>query len=136
MNPDGWPEESNLPPGRPTIFEVKYYPPKRWNFKFVTQDPNGDDIYYFIDWGDDQKEEWIGPFASGTEITKSHTWTKKGSYAIRCKAKDPYGDESEWGELEGTMPKNQQNSQNNQQSSQQSTRLLFFQILQKLLNTR
>jgi hypothetical protein len=49
------------------------------------------------------------PYASGEEITKSHSWSKRDTYVIRCKAKDhPYGEESNWATLEVTMPKNQQ----------------------------
>ena len=121
INLDGWPEESNLPPGRPTIFEVKYYPSKRWSFKFITQDPNGDDVCFYIDWGDGQKEEWIGPYDSGEEIIIKHPFLSKGEYTITAKTKDIYDAESDWGTLKVTMPKNK------------AINSLFLQFLEKLM---
>ncbi len=78
------------------------------DYKFKSADPNGDDIYYYIEWGDGKKENWIGPHGSGEEITVSHTWDEKGNYTIRARAKDTDNLWGPWGELEVTMPKNQQ----------------------------
>jgi len=98
----------NLPPNTPTItgptngrIGIEY------NFTFITTDPEGDDIYYYIDWGDDTYEEWIGPYISGEEVIVAHTWSEQGAYEIRAKAKDVFGAESGWGYLEVTMPFNQ-----------------------------
>jgi hypothetical protein len=38
------------------------------------------------------------------EISKAHTWSKKGTYVITAKAKDTKGNEGEWGTLSITMP--------------------------------
>jgi len=99
----------NGPPERPMIdgptsgeVEVEY------NYTFVSSDLEGDEIFYWIEWGDGNDTGWIGSYPSGEEITKSHSWSEKDTYTIRCKAKDPYEAESEWGELEVTMPMNQQ----------------------------
>jgi hypothetical protein len=35
---------------------------------------------------------------------QSHIWTTKGSFTIKVKAKDIYGNESDWGTLPVTMP--------------------------------
>jgi len=106
-----WIQESNDPPNKPSIdgetngkIETKY------DYNFLTSDPEGLKVWYYIEWGDDTNTGWIGPYLSGEEITKSHSWSKEDTYVIRCKAKDPYGDESDWGTLEVTMPKNQQAS--------------------------
>ena len=93
-----------------------------YEYTFKAIDPDGDDVCYWIEWGDGFIEEWFGPYASGEERTRTHTWPKKGNYTIRCKAMDVYGKESDWGELEITMPMNQQ-----------STNSLFFQLLEKIL---
>jgi len=103
-----------------------------YNYTFVTTDYNGDDVYYYIEWGDGTNTGWIGPNKSGEEITESHTWNKRGRYLIKAKAKDIHGAESYWGTLSVTMPVNQ----NIQINSQQSSTLLFFQILQRILNIR
>jgi len=94
----------SAPPNTPVING----PPKgrhnqEYSYTFVTTDPEGDDIYYYIRWGDDATG-WIGPYTSGTEITQSHTWVKRGTYTIQCKAKDVHGWESGWGTLQVTMP--------------------------------
>jgi hypothetical protein len=72
----------------------------------VTEDPDGDEIYYLFDWGDDELSGWIGPFTSGESCTVSHQWTKQGSFQVRVKAKDSNGIQSNWSEyLEVAMPK-------------------------------
>jgi hypothetical protein len=76
-----------------------------YDYNFVTTEPEEQDIYYYIDWGDGIKEEWIGPFSSGEQVTRSHKWTKQGTYIIRIKAKDDYCAESDWAELKVTMPR-------------------------------
>ncbi|MBN2599399.1 MAG: hypothetical protein JXA75_02575 [Candidatus Thermoplasmatota archaeon] len=75
-----------------------------YDYNFSTTDPEGHNMYYFIDWGDDTNSGWIGPYPSGDEITKSHTWSKKGTYIIKTKAKDIYSAESDWATLTVTMP--------------------------------
>jgi len=91
--------------------------------------PDDHDVYYYIEWGDDEIEDWIGPYESGEEVTISHTWAEQGAFTIRAKAKDIYDAESDWGTLEVEMPVNYN-------LNQQSTNLLFFQILQRILNIR
>jgi hypothetical protein len=68
-------------------------------------DPDGDDVYYYIEWGDGEIEEWMGPFASGLDININHSWKEKGDYLIKVKAKDYSNLESDWGVLELKMPK-------------------------------
>jgi len=99
--------ESNTPPNTPQIsgpssgtIDISY------QYTFVTTDPNGDDVYYYVKWGDGQVEDWFGPYKSGEEVIINHTWTILGSYVISAKAKDVYGAVSEWGKIEVTMPKN------------------------------
>lgn len=63
-----------------------------------TTDPDGDNIYYMFEWGDDSNSGWIGPNPSGVTCEVSHTWTTQGSYEIRVKAMDIHGKQSEWSE--------------------------------------
>jgi len=97
-------EGANQPPGAPDVdgptqgkVEVEY------DYTFVTSDPEGDDVYYRIDWGDGQVEDWFGPHDSGKTVTKSHTWSSQETYTIKAKAKDADGAESGWGELTVTI---------------------------------
>jgi len=76
-------------------------------YTFNAVDPDGDDVKYFIDWGDGDTE-WTGFSASGTPVVVSHTWAEEDTYTITAKAQDEYGLESDWGTLEVEMPVNQQ----------------------------
>jgi parallel beta-helix repeat protein len=60
-----------------------------------TTDPDGDQIWYKWDWGD-EISGWIGPYDSGKICGASHTWDEKGSYEIKVKAKDVHDEESPW----------------------------------------
>jgi outer membrane protein assembly factor BamB len=92
-------------PDTPTITgpaKGKVKVPTKYNF--TTTDPNGDEVSYYIDWGDGTSTGWIGPYPSGDIINKSHTWSKKGDYSIKAKAKNSHGNESGWGTLSVKMP--------------------------------
>jgi len=78
-------------------------------FKFSAIDPDGDDISYCIDWGDESGEVCVGPFPSGIEQTSSHTWNEEGTYTIKVKARDIHGAESDWATLTVSMPKSKSN---------------------------
>jgi hypothetical protein len=75
-------------------------------YQFGTNDPNDDNIFYFIDWGDGSYERWIGPYESGETAEVSHSWDEKGSYTIRAMVKNTKGLQSYWETLEVLMPKN------------------------------
>jgi hypothetical protein len=74
--------------------------------KFIisTVDPDNDDVYYFIDWGDNTTSDWLGPYDSGEEISVSHRWLKQGNFEIRIKARNTIG-VSDWGTLTVTIPR-------------------------------
>lgn len=67
-----------------------------YEFNFVSTEPDNEDIFYFVDWGDGSNTGWFGPFASGVQATKSHSWLSTGNYYIKAKAKDEKGAESPW----------------------------------------
>jgi len=108
----------NHPPSAPIItnenIRIRSRPsrpapiPGPHNYTFEATDPDGHDVYYWIEWGDDTHEGWIGPYASGEEITVEHTWDWIGTYNIRAKAKDIYDAESDWGYMEVIIPKAKQ----------------------------
>jgi len=85
------------PPDAPTISgPASGMEGLEYDFTFVTSDPNDDDIFYYIDWGDGTNSGWIGPYPSDEEVIVSHTWFEHGTYDIKSKAKDTYGAGSEW----------------------------------------
>jgi aminopeptidase YwaD len=73
-------------------------------FTFTTTDPDGDLVYFMIDWGDGQMTDWIGPYASGAIAAVNHKWNETGTYTIQAKAKDTHGVESDWGTMSVKMP--------------------------------
>lgn len=77
-----------------------------YTYTFFTTDPQGDNIYYYVEWGDGDILDWDGPYNSGQEITISHSWDTQGTYIIKCKAKDAGGHESGWETLNIKMPRN------------------------------
>ena len=79
-------------PTKPAIkglTEIKINTPQTYEFTSIDNDK--DDLFYYIDWGDGQKAEWIGPYKSGETISVKHTWNKRGDYKIIAQAKDETG---------------------------------------------
>jgi hypothetical protein len=97
----------NIAPDSPIITGPKTgYVDSSYDYRFKTIDQNGDNIYYTeIDWGDGTNTGLMGPYSSGEEIILSHTWSEGGTFVIRAKAKDFLDHESDWGELEISMPR-------------------------------
>lgn len=78
-----------------------------YTYTSSTTDANGDQLYYLFNWGDGTDSGWVGPYVSGVTASAKHTWTEKGDYEIKVKAKDIDGDESVWSDpLPVTMPRN------------------------------
>lgn len=96
---------NNNPPNTPTINgETNGKTGKTYSYTLLTTDSDGDEVFYFVDWGDGSNSSWLGPHASGAQATATHSWSQQGSYTIKVKAKDAIGDESDWGTLDITMP--------------------------------
>jgi hypothetical protein len=84
-------------PEKPTIEGTTYGKPEsEYSFTFTSTDPENEDIYYYIDWGDGQIEDWLGPYSSGESIEVSHSWDDLGDYNIKARAKDINGARSVW----------------------------------------
>jgi hypothetical protein len=95
----------NTPPEIPQITgPAQGKPGKPYLFNIVSTDAQDQNIYYFIDWGDNTTSDWLGPYLSGIEIHVTHTWTEQGSYTVKIKAKDIMDSESDWGTLPIVMP--------------------------------
>ena len=78
----------------------------KYTYNISTIDPDNDDVFYLVKWGDSILPQVYGPYPSGKEVVLNHTWYKRGTYAIKAKARDIYGAESDWAILEVTVPKN------------------------------
>jgi hypothetical protein len=77
-----------------------------YDYTFVQWNPDALNISYFIDWGDNTTTGWTDYYSVGMNFIGNHTWYEKGVYTIRAKVKDIYGRESDWGELQVTIPRN------------------------------
>ena len=85
----------NLPPSKPTITGPNFgWTGTPLTYTISSTDPYGQDIYYFIFWGN-SAGDWQGPYPSGEEVEFEHTWHKGGMFKITVKAKDIDGAESE-----------------------------------------
>ena len=73
---------------------------------FYSTDPDGDDLFYWIDWGDSNVEliqpldddekvvPWDGPYDSGYQLSLNHKYSQRGKYEITIISKDIYDLES------------------------------------------
>jgi len=122
----------NQPPDKPTIDGlITGKPGVSYEYTFTTTDPDDDQIYYYVEWGDTSVQDWFGPFKSGETATASHSWSQ-GHYEIRVKAKDTKGAESEWSDpFPITMPRNK--AINNPFFNWLQSHPYLFPLLQKLL---
>ena len=72
-------------------------------YTLYTIDPEGDQVYYWIDWGDGTEELSYLCF-SGEYCYVYHEWDE-GTYTIKVKAIDEWGHESPWARLKVEMPR-------------------------------
>lgn len=82
---------ANQPPSIPTITGTSNGKPgTSYDFTFNAVDPDGDDIRYHIDWGDDTNDSTdFNP--SGDDVSVSHIWITKGTFTITALAEDEFG---------------------------------------------
>jgi len=101
------PFTDSIPPNRPTVKGmIEGNSGIEYNYTVISTDPEGDSVYYYIDWDDGTDSDWIGPYDSGILCTTSHVWDRVGRYEIKAKAKDVHGSESDWSDpLAVSMPK-------------------------------
>jgi hypothetical protein len=98
----------NQPPSAPSIAgPTSGKAGNPYTYTFTSTDPNGDQVSYYIKWGDTTTTPWTTYQPSGPPgYSGSHTWSSQGTYTIEAKAKDTYGAESGWTTLTVSMPRN------------------------------
>ena len=81
----------NLPPTAPDIDgPANGDPGTEYDYIFNAVDPDGDDVRYYITWGDGLTD-WTDFGASGTDVIESHAWDSAGTYTITAYAEDSNG---------------------------------------------
>ncbi|MEO0104311.1 MAG: PQQ-binding-like beta-propeller repeat protein [candidate division WOR-3 bacterium] len=83
----------NKPPNKVELINV---PTNAYRYAAVeislsTTDPNKDDIFYVIDWGDGIVDTTEESFASGETAVVAHRYTNVGTFQIKATAKDAKG---------------------------------------------
>ncbi len=97
----------NNPPNPPVITgPINGKVGVEYGYTFVSIDPESEDLEYEIRWGDGTMVGGLGPFPSGEEIVVNHIFEEEGTFTIKAKVKDIFNQESDWGELSVTMPRN------------------------------
>ena len=61
-----------------------------YTYKFISIDPDDDDVRYHIDWGDGDNET-TALIPSDTDIWATHSWHEQGPYTIKATAEDNCG---------------------------------------------
>ena len=61
-----------------------------YDFTVNGDDPEGDDLYYLIDWGDGSTVQWNGPHPPGNDVVLNHVWEEPGEYVVTAKSMDDY----------------------------------------------
>ena len=97
----------NNPPGAPTIngLTTKLKPNIAYDYTLNAVDPETNDVYYYVDWGDGNTSGWVGPSGSGVDAILNHSWTASKTYTVKAKAKDVYDAESGWTTITVTVPR-------------------------------
>jgi len=97
----------NFKPEKPIIHgPISGKTNENYTYSISTNDPNGDEVSYFIEWGDGNTNGWTRFRTSGNPFNTTYVWNQKGQYIIKVKAKDVFDLESDWAMLEIVMPKN------------------------------
>jgi hypothetical protein len=93
---------SNTPPDTPNTPTGRKQGEINKSYDYLTQatDPEGDKIRYGWDWyGIGRVGEWSNFVESGTVMNCSHVWSTSGTYNIKVKVVDEFGEESEWSDV-------------------------------------
>jgi hypothetical protein len=79
-----------------------------YTYTFNSTDYKGDYCICYVNWGDGSPSETVhptgGPNNSGPGIA-SHSWDAMGTYTIKARGMDDYGNYGDWGNLTVTMPR-------------------------------
>jgi hypothetical protein len=89
---------ANQLPSQPILSGPRYGRPTiEYNFTVKCNDPEGEDVFYKVAWGDGSNSTtWLGPYPSNQSQVFSHQWAHDGFYNVTVKSKDARGAVSNW----------------------------------------
>jgi hypothetical protein len=100
----------NFPPNTTTIEgETDGIIGTKYDYLICTNDPESDDVYFKINWGDNMLNlQWSGPFKSDEKVSFSHIFSSidypgGGIFTISINTKDEYGNIGDTEKLQVTM---------------------------------
>ena len=100
------PSDLGDPPGAPTITgPTTGTAGTSYDYKFSAVDPDGDDVKYYITWGDGNTDN-TDLSASGAIVTVPHTYDEEGTFEISAYAEDSNGLTGPASTLTVIMPRN------------------------------
>ena len=89
---------ANYAPETPVISSGGTYgnPGDAFEYETSTTDSDDDVISYQWDWGNGVIGDWVGSYNSGEKCLQSYSWSQPGSYDVKVRSKDYWGDLSDW----------------------------------------
>jgi hypothetical protein len=81
--------KKNSAPAAPDVLgPASARPADTLTYRFNTTDPDGDNVFFKISWGDGASTQWSTGTVSGEDFTQTHVYEDSGTYYITAKAKD------------------------------------------------
>lgn len=81
----------NDPPDEPMVIGPRLGKADvNYTYQIKATDPDRNQIYYEIDWGDFTGGEILGSFDSGSEVQVNHRWKNAGRYVIQVYTRDSH----------------------------------------------
>ena len=91
----------NHPPTTPDVTGLHAYRPgDTTQLSAISTDQDDDLVSYLLAWGDTSSAVWSSDYPSGVSVTRSHAYAESGTYAVRARARDDKGAESDWSPTE------------------------------------
>jgi hypothetical protein len=91
----------NHPPATPDVTGLRVIRPSDTATLSATSTDQDDDLVsYLFAWGDTSSTAWSPDYPSGVTVTRSHVYADSGEFAVRTRARDDKGAESDWSPTE------------------------------------
>jgi len=75
-------------------------------YSFSSKDGDGNNVDFYVDWGDGSLNDWDGPYESEETVSFKHTYMQIGTYTIKVKTRDIHGEVSIFNEISTLITNN------------------------------